>query len=125
MATKIMLLGQVLHREVLKPRVLNVRVMQQVFDKQLNMFFPESKDYKVVEQEVKVNSGDIVRIEKLEEKLTVEVEHKVVEVVFPIGRTVDPITGRRCRGLHFIDEKTRQKESDRIAQANVPKNYSL
>ncbi|GFS27429.1 28S ribosomal protein S17, mitochondrial [Elysia marginata] len=125
MASKVMLLGQVLQREVLKPRVVNVRVMQQVFDKHLNMFFPESKDYKVIEQEVKVNSGDIVRIEKLNEKLTVEVEHKVVEVVFPIGRTVDPITGRRCRGMNFIDGKARQEEAERIANSTMPDNYSL
>ncbi|RUS72733.1 hypothetical protein EGW08_019500 [Elysia chlorotica] len=125
MASKVMLLGQVLHREVLKPQVVNVRVMQQVFDKRLNMFFPESKDYKVIEQEEKVNSGDIVRIEQLSEKLTVEVEHRVVEVVFPIGRTVDPVTGRRCRGMHFIDENSRQEEADRIAKANVPDNFSL
>ncbi|KAI8759621.1 28S ribosomal protein S17 mitochondrial [Biomphalaria glabrata] len=119
------MLGQVLHREVLKPRIVNVRVIQQVYDQRLHMFFPEPKDFKVFEDKVKVNHGDIVKIEQLPEKLSVEVEHEIVEVVFPMGRTVDPLTGKRCRGMKFIDEDSRKEESKRVAEMKEWKDYPL
>ncbi|KAH9515742.1 37S ribosomal protein S17 mitochondrial [Bulinus truncatus] len=119
------MLGQVLHREVLKPRIVNVRVIQQVYDQRLHMFFAEPKDFKVFENKVKVNHGDIVKVEQLPEKLSVEVEHEVTEIIFPMGRIVDPLTGRRCRGTKFIDEKARQEESARISQLKNWTNYPL
>uniref|UniRef100_A0A0B7A0A7 Uncharacterized protein n=1 Tax=Arion vulgaris TaxID=1028688 RepID=A0A0B7A0A7_9EUPU len=126
MATRVMYLGQVLHREVLKPKIVNVRVIQQVYNSYLHMYFPEPKDFKVLENEnVKVNSGDIIRIQQLAEKFSVEVEHETAEVVFPIGRTVDPVTGRRCKGTKFIDDKARKEEAKRIANAKAWENYSL
>ncbi|XP_059141937.1 small ribosomal subunit protein uS17m-like [Physella acuta] len=125
MASRIMMLGHVLHREALKPRIVNVRVIEQVFDVRLNMFFPEPRDFKVLEGEDKVKSGDIVRFEKLEERMSVDVGHKIVEVVFPLGFTVDPVTGRRCRGKKFIDEKARVEEAKRIATIKAKDNYVL
>ncbi|XP_005099603.1 28S ribosomal protein S17, mitochondrial [Aplysia californica] len=125
MASRLMLLGQVVSREVLKPKVVNVRVVEQVFDKHINMFFAEPTDFKAAEGDVKVTLGDLVRIDKLPEKLTVEVEYKVADVVFPIGRVVDPITGRKCRGTRFIDDKAREEEAKRVARTEAWKNYPL
>ena len=52
--------------------------------------------------------GDIVRIRPQEEPQSDRVQHEVREVVFPVGRVVDPITGRRCRGTEYINESLRR-----------------
>ena len=62
---------------------------------------------------------------QLPEKLTVEVGYRVGEVVFPIGRAVDPVTGRRCRGTRFIDDQARKEEATRITTTKISDNYPL
>lgn len=125
MVARLMMLGKMVGREVLKPNVVNVRVVDQVYDDYLHMYFATPKDFKAHEAGHKVNMGDLVRIEKLNEKLTVELEYKVGEVVFPIGRAVDPVTGRRCRGTKFIDDQARAEEAKRITNAKLSENYPL
>ena len=49
-------------------------------------------------------------IKPLEESKSDKIHHKVQEVVFKLGQTVDPITGRRCRGTEFIDTSNRRFE---------------
>ena len=57
--------------------------------------------------------------------MTVEVEYKVSEVVFPIGRAIDPVTGRKCRGLKFIDDLSRVEEKRKIETTKISDNYPL
>lgn len=125
MASRLMMIGKVVGREVLKPKVVNVRVVDQVYDNVFHMYFATPKDFKAHEKDHSVKLGDLVRIEKLQEKLSVEVEYKVGEVVFPIGRAVDPVTGRRCRGTKFIDKDLRAAEANRIANSSKSDNYPL
>ncbi|BFZ13566.1 hypothetical protein BsWGS_16605 [Bradybaena similaris] len=126
MASRVMMIGQVVCREVLKPRILTVRIIDQIYDSHLHMFFPEPKDFKVLETEkTKTNPGDIIRFQKSPERHSVEVEYETAEVVFPIGRSVDPVTGRRCRGTQFIDETARQEEAKRVASMKDWPNHSL
>ncbi|CAG5121138.1 unnamed protein product [Candidula unifasciata] len=126
MTSRLMMIGQVICREALKPRILTVRIIDQVYDAHLHMFFPEPKDFKVLETEkAKVKAGDIIRFQKSPERYSVEVEYETAEVVFPIGRTVDPVTGRRCRGTQFIDERAREQETKRISSIKDWPNYSL
>lgn len=43
----------------------------------------------------KCKSGDLVLIEKLPEKLTRLITHKVKEVIYPMGDITDPLTGKK------------------------------
>lgn len=42
--------------------------------------------------------GDIVLLEKLPEKITTLIQHKVKEVVYPLGDITDPVTGKKVVG---------------------------
>ena len=72
-----------------------------------------------------ISNNNLCFLFQLPEKMTVEVEYKVGEVVFPIGKVVDPITGKRCRGTKFIEELSREDESIRVSQTKTLKNYPL
>lgn len=39
--------------------------------------------------------GDVVLLEQLPEKITTEIQHRIKEVVFPLGDITDPITGKK------------------------------
>lgn len=39
--------------------------------------------------------GDIVLIQELPKKLTPEIAHTVLDVIFPLGDVTDPITGKK------------------------------
>jgi len=73
-----------------------VRVQRNIFDENLNMFFQHYCDIYVSDPNNLAKSGDYVLIKKLDEKLTLEIEHEVVRVLMQLGNTVDPITGRPC-----------------------------
>lgn len=45
--------------------------------------------------ELKCKSGDLVLIEKLPQKLTRLITHKVKEVIYPMGDITDPLTGKK------------------------------
>lgn len=44
----------------------------------------------------------------MEEPQSDVVQHYVHDIVFKMGNIIDPVTGRRCRGAKFIDEKLRK-----------------
>lgn len=48
--------------------------------------------------------GDIVMIENQEGVSKVKVTHQVDSIIFKLGRVMDPLTGRQCRGMDFVDE---------------------
>ncbi len=58
--------------------------------------------------ELKSTVGDLVIIDKLEEPQSDRVTHFVKSTPFPVGRTVDPVTGQKCRGPDFLDNENRQ-----------------
>jgi len=51
------MLGKIVGREVLKPSVVNVRVVEQIYDSYLNMYFAEPKDFKADEGKIKMLQG--------------------------------------------------------------------
>lgn len=42
--------------------------------------------------------GDVVLLENLPEKLTTVIQHRVKEVIYPLGDITDPITGKKVVG---------------------------
>jgi len=52
--------------------------------------------------------GDMVLIEQMSEPQSDRVRHVIKEVVFPVGHIIDPVTGRRCKGIEYLDEDNRK-----------------
>ena len=51
--------------------------------------------------------GDIVEIKQMDEPQSARVKFFVKDIVFGVGKTRDPITGKRCKGPVFINEELR------------------
>ena len=63
-------------------------------------------DYKAFDKREQTKVGDIVLLSKrptLECRYPLE-RYEISEVVYELGRIKDPLTGRRCNGLRFLDE---------------------
>lgn len=103
-------LGSVLARGTRHPDTVKVRTVKMVLDKRLMKYFNSRKDYWALEQDVKCKVGDIVLIENYRPEERPDVNARIRENIFPAGKVVDPITGRRCRGKDFIDEEARKFE---------------
>lgn len=50
-------------------------------------------------------TGDIVLIQELDRRLTRDITHKVLKVVYPMGDVTDPLTGRKVMGGLFRDDE--------------------
>lgn len=65
-------------------------------------------DYKTFDKTEKTKVGDIVLLKKrptLECRYPLE-RYEISEVVYELGRIKDPLTGRRCNGLRYLDESS-------------------
>lgn len=48
--------------------------------------------------------GDIVLVEELERRKTRDITHNILKIVYPLGDTVDPITGKKCIRTEYRDD---------------------
>ena len=65
-------------------------------------------DYKAYDKKEQTKVGDIVLLKKrgtLECRYPLE-RYEISEIVYELGRIKDPLTGRRCNGLRFLDESS-------------------
>lgn len=47
--------------------------------------------------------GDIVLLKALPEARSKHVKHELSEIVYKVGRVVDPLTGKRVAGTEFLE----------------------
>lgn len=50
--------------------------------------------------------GDIVLLKALPEARSKHVKHELSEIVYKVGRVVDPLTGKRVAGTEFLEPLT-------------------
>jgi len=65
-------------------------------------------DYKAFDKLEQTKVGDVVLLKKrptLECRFPLE-RYEISEIVYELGRIKDPLTGRRCNGLRFLDESS-------------------
>lgn len=48
--------------------------------------------------------GDVVLLKALPEARSKHVKHELVEIVYKVGRVVDPLTGKKVAGTEFIED---------------------
>lgn len=48
--------------------------------------------------------GDVVLLKALPEPRTKHVKHELVEIVYKVGRVVDPLTGKKVAGTEFVED---------------------
>lgn len=50
--------------------------------------------------------GDTVLLKALPEPRSKHVKHELSEIVYKVGRVVDPLTGKRVEGTEFVEPLT-------------------
>lgn len=85
-------------------------------------------DYKAFDKKEQSKVGDIVLLQRrgtLECRYPLE-RYEINRIVYELGRIQDPLTGRRCNGLRYLDEAStatdRENQLKRPAPAPVPVN---
>ncbi|CAF0837369.1 unnamed protein product [Adineta ricciae] len=102
-----------------------VRVLQMKLDDKFDMFFNQRIDYKAFDKREQTKVGDIVLLKRrpvLECRYPLE-RYEISETVYELGRIKDPLTGRRCNGLRYLDESF--IANDRENQLNRPSPTSI
>ncbi|CAF0743066.1 unnamed protein product [Adineta steineri] len=99
-----LLIGRVLTKSNTTTAI--VRVLQMKLDDKFDMFFNQRIDYKAFDKREQTKVGDVVLLKKrstLECRYPLE-RYEISEIVYELGRIKDPLTGRRCNGLRYLDE---------------------
>ncbi|CAF1689739.1 unnamed protein product [Adineta ricciae] len=95
-------------------------------DDKFDMFFNQRIDYKAFDKREQTKVGDIVLLKRrpiLECRYPLE-RYEISETVYELGRIKDPLTGRRCNGLRYLDESfianDRENQLNRPSSASIP-----
>lgn len=118
-----LLIGRVLTKSNATTAI--VRVLQMKLDDKFDMFFNQRIDYKTFDKKEQTKVGDIVLLKKrptLECRYPLE-RYEISQIVYELGKIKDPLTGRPCNGLRFLDESF--VATDRQNQLTRPSSPSL
>ncbi|KAM9847300.1 small ribosomal subunit protein uS17m [Aulostomus maculatus] len=103
------IIGKVMGTKMLK--TAKVRVTRLVMDPFLLKFYNKRKTYFAHDPLQQCTVGDIVLIKALPEYRSKHVKHELVEVIYKIGQTIDPMTGKRVAGTEFLETLTDLQQS--------------
>ncbi|XP_054257300.1 28S ribosomal protein S17, mitochondrial-like [Macrosteles quadrilineatus] len=115
-AKTILLMGKCL--PTAKENAVKVAISRFELNKYLNIYF-KNVELVYAQDTNKVSKvGDIVLLEKLPEKITTMIQHRVKKVVFPLGDVTDPITGKKVVFDQYRDDmKESQKQFGEVESA--------
>ncbi|XP_017276909.1 28S ribosomal protein S17, mitochondrial [Kryptolebias marmoratus] len=94
-------LGRVIGTKMQK--TAKVRVTRLVLDPYLLKYYNKRKTYFAHDALQQCTVGDIVLLKALLEPRSKHVKHELAEIVFKVGRVVDPLTGKRVAGTEFVE----------------------
>ncbi|XP_053187773.1 28S ribosomal protein S17, mitochondrial [Scomber japonicus] len=95
------IIGKVIGTKMFK--TAKVRVTRLVLDPYLLKFYNKRKTYFAHDALRQCTVGDIVLLKALPEPRSKHVKHELVEIVYQVGRVVDPLTGKRVAGTEFVE----------------------
>uniref|UniRef100_A0A1A8NFU7 Small ribosomal subunit protein uS17m n=1 Tax=Nothobranchius pienaari TaxID=704102 RepID=A0A1A8NFU7_9TELE len=94
-------LGRVIGTKMLK--TAKVRVTRLVLDPYLLKYYNKRKTYFAHDALQQCTVGDIVLLKALPEPRSKHVKHELSEIVYKVGRVVDPLTGKKVAGTEFLE----------------------
>ncbi|XP_028322943.1 small ribosomal subunit protein uS17m [Gouania willdenowi] len=95
------IIGRVIGTKMVK--TAKVRVTRMVLDPYLLKYYNKRKTYFAHDALQQCTMGDIVLLKALPEPRSKHVKHELVEIVYKVGRVVDPLTGKLVAGTEFVD----------------------
>ncbi|TNM85196.1 small ribosomal subunit protein uS17m [Takifugu rubripes] len=87
-------------------KTAKVRVTRLVLDPYLLKYYNKRKTYFAHDALEQCTVGDIVLLKALPEARSKHVKHELSEIVYKVGRVVDPLTGKRVAGTEFLEPLT-------------------
>ncbi|XP_053313319.1 28S ribosomal protein S17, mitochondrial [Spea bombifrons] len=87
-------------------KTAKVRVTRMVLDSYLLKYYNKRKTYFAHDALEQCTLGDIVLLKALPERRSKHVKHELAEIVYKVGRVVDPLTGKLCAGTEFLESPT-------------------
>ncbi|XP_001362866.1 28S ribosomal protein S17, mitochondrial [Monodelphis domestica] len=90
-------------------KTAKVHVNRLVLDPYLLKYFNKRKTYFAHDALEQCTVGDIVLLRALPVPRTKHVKHELVEIIFKVGRVIDPITGKPCAGTEYLESPTCSK----------------
>ncbi|KAF7466273.1 small ribosomal subunit protein uS17m isoform X1 [Marmota monax] len=84
-------------------KTAKVRVTRLVLDPYLLKYFNKRKTYFAHDALQQCTVGDIVLLKALPVPRTKHVKHELAEIVFKVGKVIDPVTGKPCAGTTYLE----------------------
>ncbi|XP_013867250.1 small ribosomal subunit protein uS17m [Austrofundulus limnaeus] len=94
-------LGKVIGTKMYK--TAKVRATRLVMDQYLQKYYNKRKTYFAHDALRQCTEGDIVLLKALPEPRSKHVKHELAEIVYKVGRVVDPLTGKRVEGTVYME----------------------
>ncbi|XP_057677245.1 28S ribosomal protein S17, mitochondrial [Corythoichthys intestinalis] len=95
------IVGRVIGTKMCK--TAKVRVTRLVLDPYLLKYYNRRKTYFAHDAMQQCEMGDVVLLKALPEPRSKHVKHELAQVVYKVGRVVDPLTGKRVAGTEFLE----------------------
>ncbi|XP_003416585.1 small ribosomal subunit protein uS17m isoform X6 [Loxodonta africana] len=84
-------------------KTAKVRATRLVLDPYLLKYFNKRKTYFAHDALQQCTVGDIVLLKALPAPRSKHVKHELAEIVFKVGRVIDPVTGKPCAGTTYLE----------------------
>ncbi|XP_017371863.1 28S ribosomal protein S17, mitochondrial [Cebus imitator] len=84
-------------------KTAKVRVTRLVLDPYLLKYYNKRKTYFAHDALQQCTVGDIVLLRALPVPRTKHVKHELAEIVFKVGKVIDPVTGKPCAGTAYLE----------------------
>nr|XP_045245936.1 28S ribosomal protein S17, mitochondrial-like [Macaca fascicularis] len=84
-------------------KTAKVRVTRLVLDAYLLEYYNKRKTYFARDALQQCTVGDIVLLRALPVPQTKHVKHELAEIVFKVGKIIDPVTGKPCAGITYLE----------------------
>ena len=89
---------------------VKVLVPSLKLDTFFNMYFRENQQFLVDDNQLHCSAGDWLLIRRLEQPLSLRVNHRVEKIVYKAGQVVDPLTGKRSLGYQYVSDADRKSK---------------
>ncbi|XP_055232204.1 small ribosomal subunit protein uS17m-like [Gorilla gorilla gorilla] len=84
-------------------KTAKVRVIRLVLNPHLLKYYNKRKTYFAHNALQQCTIGDIVLLKASPVPRTKHVKHELAEIVFKVGKLVDPVTGKPCAGTTYLE----------------------
>jgi len=81
----------------------------------LSKYYNKRKTYFAHDALEQCTVGDVVLLKALPEKRSKHVKHELSEIVYKVGRVVDPLTGKRVAGKQYLEPLTESTEDAEVS----------